>query len=666
MDDFRFPWEEELSSRRESAEEPSEESLKETETESELGPLSEGMQDTAGGNTVDPGETVHFQEKNETAQNPGDELPDSSKGYFQQDDLGVRRSAKDESGSGYHSSYDAYRFHDPEDTRGTYRSGSENGTQGSRNQQETGWNGSNNSGQDYGNSGWRSQNGGQGYQNSNWNSQNGSQGYQNGSWNNQSDGKNRKTGGKKPKRNRNGGGKKAGFAVLLVAVFAVVFGIVFAAASSFLRSGTSTGSGTASTTESSAAQSAEEVILGNHDSEEDASEDEESVSAGESGTTHADVSSGGEMTTQQVVSKVMPSMVAITNVTVSEYQNFFGESETYENVSAGSGIIVGKTDEDLLIATNNHVISGSSDITVTFVDESAVAGSIKGTDADNDLAIVAVSLDDIAEDTLDAISIVEIGDSDALQVGESVVAIGNALGYGQSVSKGIVSALNRVVEDTDGTQRELIQTDASINPGNSGGALLNMNGQLVGINEAKYVDESVEGVGYAIPMAVAEPILTKLGSNTARTKVSEDEASYIGISAQTMPSYYTESGYPEGVYVAEVTPGGPAEEAGIEEGDIITSLDGTAVTTSDALVNLLTYYAAGEEVEVSVSRMNSDRTGFEKKKFTVTLGSRADMPSQTESTSQEENSGSTTDNRGGFPSAGDFYEYFFGNGEGEN
>ena len=245
------------------------------------------------------------------------------------------------------------------------------------------------------------------------------------------------------------------------------------------------------------------------------------------------------------------------------------------------------------------MISSASEITVTFVDNSAVKGTIKGTDADNDLAIVAVALSDLSSDTLDQISVVSIGDSDDVKVGQSVVAIGNALGYGQSVSKGIVSALNREVTDSDGSVKTLIQTDASINPGNSGGALLNMKGELIGINEAKYVDTSVEGVGYAIPMNIAEPILEKLGSKQARTKVSDDQASYIGITCVTMPDSYVEQGYPQGVYVASVISGGPADQAGIKAGDIITSMDGTSVSTKEELINRIRTSLGGRAAEIA-------------------------------------------------------------------
>ena len=347
---------------------------------------------------------------------------------------------------------------------------------------------------------------------------------------------------------------------------------------------------------------------------------ENPVTAGKADTASA---AGEELTVPQVVEMCMPSMVSITNTSISQYYDFFGGSNSRENVSAGSGIIVGETDTELLIATNNHVITNSSEITVTFIDEEAIAGTVKGTDADNDLAIVAVKLDEISEDTKSAIRVVTIGDSDALAVGESVVAIGNALGYGQSVSRGVISALGREVT-VDGMTHQLIQTDASINPGNSGGALLNMRGELIGINEIKYVNTDVEGVGYAIPMATAKPILESLGSKSARSVVDEDQASYIGIMCIDVPGYYVQSGYPAGVYVSEVTKGGPAEKAGVREGDIITAMDGISISSTSQLITYLKYYAAGEEIEFSISRLNEDETAFEKEKITITLGNRKD------------------------------------------
>ncbi|WP_274941130.1 S1C family serine protease [Chordicoccus furentiruminis] len=354
-----------------------------------------------------------------------------------------------------------------------------------------------------------------------------------------------------------------------------------------------------------------------------------------------------DLTVPEVVSKAMPSMVSITNVSEEEYENLFGQTEKYQDVSAGSGIIVGKTDKELLIATNNHVISDSDEITVTFCDDEAVEGTLKGADADNDLAIVAVASSDIPKKTQKKISIIAVGDSDSTQVGESVVAIGNALGYGQSVSSGIISALGRQVTDSDGTVRTMIQTDASINPGNSGGALLNMKGELIGINEAKLVDTSIEGVGYAIPMATAEPILEKLGSKEARTAVSADKAGYLGVTVMTVPSAATSSGYPSGVYVSGVTAGGPADKAGLKEGDVITAVDGNSVKGNEDFLKELKYYAAGETVSLSVSRLKGS-SGFTKVSVDVTLGSRKEAlgSDQTDSSASDAESADSSEESG--------------------
>ena len=462
-------------------------------------------------------------------------------------------------------------------------------------------------------------------------------------------------GDRSPRKPKNKSKKTTGIVIGVVAALCAAVVLLVAAAAISLR-GSSSSEAAKAGSESEAESNDNKVVLGrNSKSSESAAEsaDSETSAAGDSGN------STEELTIPDVVKKVMPSMVQITNTSVEEVMDLFGQTQQQESVSAGSGIIVGETDDNLLIATNNHVISGSSDIAVTFVDNSAIAGTVQGTDADNDLAIVSVKKSDIPEDTQKKISIVTMGDSDSALVGESVVAIGNALGYGQSVSSGIISALNRTVTDTDGTSRTVIQTDASINPGNSGGALLNMRGELIGINEAKLVDESVEGVGYAIPMSVAEPILTNLGNKASREKVDDAKASYLGVSVITMPSQYTQNGYPAGVYVASVTENGPADQSGIQKGDIITSFDGTSVTTKEGLVGLLEYYAAGEKAEVSISRINSDRSGFEKKKVIVTLGNRNDA--DLDSGSSESSSSRSTAGNG---NAGKYTDPFEDNGNG--
>ena len=345
-----------------------------------------------------------------------------------------------------------------------------------------------------------------------------------------------------------------------------------------------------------------------------------------------------DLSIPEIVKESMPSMVSITNMKVNEYLDFFGTTKQYEGTSTGSGIIVGKSDTDLLIVTNDHVISHSSDITVTFSDDTSLEGEVKGRDADHDLAIIGIPFSRIPGKTQDAISIIAIGDSDELAVGESVVAIGNALGYGQTVSAGIISAVNCTIKDTDGNLYNLIQTDASIHPGNSGGALLNMRGELIGINESKYVGTLVEGVGYAIPMAEAMPALERIGLRMSRSQVNDENASYLGITCVSVPKEYLIEGYPEGVYILEIEKGGPAEQGGLLRGDIIVSLGGVPVPTQEDLIEELTYYAAGEAVPVSVNRLNEKTGKFEKVSLGITLGNRADMTIQlpkTDSGSEE-------------------------------
>ena len=319
----------------------------------------------------------------------------------------------------------------------------------------------------------------------------------------------------------------------------------------------------------------------------------------------------------------MPAIVAITNKSVQEVQSYFsmfgrGSGVQEQEVeSQGSGIIIGQNDEELLIATNNHVVADADTLSACFIDDQVYEAAVKGTDVENDLAVIAVKLSDISADTMSKIKIAEIGDSDSLKVGQQVVAIGNALGYGQSVTTGIVSAVNRQVGDSD-SENGFIQTDAAINPGNSGGALLNMQGQLIGINSAKLASTEVEGMGYAIPVSTASPIIENLMNRTTRTKVSEEQASALGISGQTVDSNTSKTyGIPQGVYVAEVNQGSAAQTAGLQVGSIITKFDGTSVQSIEELKNQLTYYAAGETVEITVKV--ADNGEYVEKTLTITL-----------------------------------------------
>ena len=320
-----------------------------------------------------------------------------------------------------------------------------------------------------------------------------------------------------------------------------------------------------------------------------------------------------------IAEAAMPSLVAITNKSVQEMQSMFGQTKAYESESSGSGIIIGKTDTELLMVTNNHVVSGAQDLSVGFVDESVAEAAVKGTDADHDIAVIAVKLSDLSEDTLSAIKVIEIGSSSNLEVGEQVVAIGNALGYGQSVTTGIVSALNREVT-IDNTANTLIQTDAAINPGNSGGALLNMSGQLVGINSAKYSDTSVEGMGYAIPVDDVVDIIENLMNRQVRTeKAAEGERGFLGISGQDVTSEVSQAyDMPKGVYITSVETGSAAEQVGLQKGDIITKFDGTSVSALADLKEQLAYYKTGEQVEITYSTRENGQ--YAEKTATVTLG----------------------------------------------
>lgn len=324
----------------------------------------------------------------------------------------------------------------------------------------------------------------------------------------------------------------------------------------------------------------------------------------------------GEISTTitEVVENAMPSMVSINTIMQTSmsdtYGYFFGYifgedyDQTYETNASGSGIIIGQNDEELLIVTNNHVVEDSTEIAVEFIDGVSYSATIKGTSSDNDLAVISVPLADISSDTLSQIKVAVLGDSTKLKLGESAIAIGNALGYGQSVTVGYISATEREVQLTDKTMT-LIQTDAAINPGNSGGALLNIKGEVIGINSAKYSDTSVEGTGYAIPISDAIPIINALMNSTY---TPEEEKPYLGIYGQEVPVAYQERfGWPTGVYVSQVTSGSPAELAGLQQGDIITAIDGVEVTTMEELQAALEECEVGDTVELSVTRSQNEK-----------------------------------------------------------
>lgn len=428
------------------------------------------------------------------------------------------------------------------------------------------------------------------------------------------------------RRNQNSFQKKAGATIALAVIFGLVAAVVFQAANfaadRFLNTGKS---------------SVQIKTTDSVDLQETASDDS---------TADKVLSDSENETVAAVAQASMPSVVAITTVSVQEIPSFFGySSRQYKSASTGSGIIVGDNDDELLIATNNHVVDGATTLSVCFIGddvanaetetvnagdngdlnvEDAVSAKIKGTDADNDLAVVAVKKSDIPEDTLNQIKIAQIGSSDDLAVGQQVVAIGNALGYGQSVTSGWISALNRTISTDDGTNSTgLIQTDAAINPGNSGGALLNMKGELIGINSAKYADSAVEGMGYAIPISKAKPILEELMNRETREKVDSSKKGYLGVSLASLTTEAIEMyNMPTGAFVRNVENDSPAQEAGICKGDIIVKFDGQKVSDGDDLLDKLQYYKSGEKIEAVIARATNGE--YEENTIELTLGTRPD------------------------------------------
>lgn len=383
-------------------------------------------------------------------------------------------------------------------------------------------------------------------------------------------------------------------------------------------------------------------------------------------TTTSNSSNKGSLDVSDITTSAMPSIVSITNKSVQEVQDYFsqfgfggqGQTQTQETESQGSGIIIGKNDTELLMVTNNHVVEGADTLSVCFIDNKVYKANVKGTDAENDLAVIAVPLDSISDDTMSQIAVASIGDSDSLKVGEQVVAIGNALGYGQSVTTGIVSAVNRALSNNssdtqdsnsssdDSSSATYIQTDAAINPGNSGGALLNMNGEVIGINSAKLASTEVEGMGYAIPISRVSDIIDNLMNQTTRTKVDSDKQGTIGIKGINVTSDVQEKyNLPEGIYVSEVTSGSAAEKAGITSGSVITKFDGKSVTDIESLQDLLQYYKAGETVELTLQVPDSD--SYKEKTVSITLGSKSatssdsnSQPERNENSNDRQQSGS--------------------------
>lgn len=456
-------------------------------------------------------------------------------------------------------------------------------------------------GQPYGGQNYENQNS-QPYGSQNYGTQN-SQPYGSQSYGTQTSQTHRKKTKKTRKKSSSGFGKKAGISVALAVIFGLVAGAVFQGVN----------------------------YIGNKYFPTSSTSKVELSQTGQGGSTEEaePVSNvnGTYGSVAAVVQDTKPSVVAITCVSVQQVQDWmFGGNYQQEVSSAGSGIIVGKNEDELLIATNEHVIDGASEITVTFIDNESVAATVKGTD-ENDLAVVAVKISDIKEETLNQIKVAAIGDSEALKEGEQVVAIGNALGQGTAVAAGYVSALNQTIT-FDNVEHDVIQLDIAINHGNSGGALFNMRGELVGINEAKGVvsstGEAADGMGYAIPINEAEPILNNLMNRQTRDKTSEEEQGFLGVSGINVSSDASSMyNLPVGVYVNSVTEEGPAEAAGIQAGDIIKSFDGQKVSDFAELQKLLTYYKAGETVEVVISR--ADDGNYEEQTLEVTLAPRKDF-----------------------------------------
>ena len=356
-----------------------------------------------------------------------------------------------------------------------------------------------------------------------------------------------------------------------------------------------------------------------------------------------------------VSKNVMPSIVSITGKFETTSQSWFGQTQSSESEGVGSGIIIGKKDGKILIVTNNHVVADAKSLSVGFVDGKSASATIRGTDSDADLAVVEVDTKNMKSSTLKKIAVITLGDSSKLQTGERAIAIGNALGYGQSVTGGYISALNRQVQLTDKTMT-LIQTDAAINPGNSGGALLNSKGELIGINTVKYSSEDVEGMGYAIPINTARPIINKLIKNEA---TSESEQAYLGVSGQTIDSSMaSQFDMPSGVYVQQVIKSSPAQKAGISAGDVIVSFNGSNVSTMDGLKEKISNLKAGKKVKVVVKRQNQMGT-YEKKTLTVTLGKKSDAPSTSSNSNNNSNSSNSYNNNYNNESSNSQY-YSFG------
>lgn len=441
------------------------------------------------------------------------------------------------------------------------------------------------------------------------------------------------------KNNKNGMGKKAAKLVASAAVFGLVAGACFVGVSV-----------------------AKDKL---YPSTADRIETTSGTTSAKSETSSSSGSSSSSSNVASVVNEVMPSVVSITSTIQSS--NYYGFG-TQESEGAGSGFIVAKTKDSLMIATNNHVVSDATSLTVGFVDDTTAKATVVGTDSSADLAVISVKLSDIKDSTASKIKVATLGSSDDLKVGEEVVAIGNALGYGQSVTTGVVSAKNREISLTDGTMN-LLQTDAAINPGNSGGVLINMDGQVVGINNAKLEDTSVEGMGYAIPITTAKTILTDLMNASS---VSTKDAAFLGVVGRDInESYSSALGIPSGIYVSQVVSGSPAEKAGISAGDVITKFEGNNVSTMSGLKEKLALKKANTKVKITFKRANQSGT-YKEKTVTVTLGKKSDFSDVTTDNSSDSSNDSNNGNNNGNSngnsgnSNGNSGDYGYGNGNSGN
>ena len=437
--------------------------------------------------------------------------------------------------------------------------------------------------------------------------------------------------------NGNGGKKRGGKKHGGMAVIAVLLAAAVGVAGGFYARDLTQGEAPAKTEERAASGSTEEN-KSLAEASENASDSSESNGTQKKASDELKTTTGSAVVTDvtQVVEDVMPSVVSVYNNFTQTTQDFFGQTYAQEGTSTGSGIIIAKDEDngELLIATNNHVVEDADSLEVQFIDESTAEAKIKGTDAGNDLAVIAVKLKDVDSDTMNQIEVATLGDSDELKIGEPVVAIGNALGYGQSVTTGVVSALERElqVENVSGT---FIQTDAAINPGNSGGPLVDLNGNVIGINSSKIGGEKVDSMGFAIPISRAVPIIEDLMNQKTKETVAEEDRGYLGISGVSVTSQVSSAySMPQGVYIAQIIDGGGAADSDLQKGDIITAIEGTSVTDMETLQKQLTYYAAGETIKLIIERQ--DGTGaYDKQTVEVTLGDKSAIENYEDSQSSQ-------------------------------